>query len=66
MVIINGQTEPGATLWVENSKIDVFDDGSFNAVVRLRREGANDLEIVAQDNAGNKSKTSRTAYLEAF
>ena len=66
MVIINGQTEPGATLWVDNSKIDVFDDGSFNAVVRLRREGANELEIVAQDNAGNKTKTSRTAYLESF
>jgi len=66
MVIINGQTEPGATLWVDNTKIDVFDDGTFNAVVRLRREGANDLEIVAQDNAGNRSKASRTAYLDAY
>jgi len=66
MVIINGKTEPGATLWVDNSKVDVFDDGRFNAVVRLRREGVNDLEIVAQDNAGNRSETRRTAFLEDF
>jgi len=66
MVIINGKTEPGATLWVDNSKVEVFDDGTFNAVVRLRREGVNDLAIVAQDNAGNRSELRRSAYLEDF
>ncbi len=29
MVVVNGRTEPGATLWVDNEKIDVFDDGTF-------------------------------------
>ena len=55
MVIINGSTEPGATLWVDDQKIDLFENGSFNAVIRLRTEGVNDVRIVAQDTAGNET-----------
>ncbi len=66
MVIINGQTEPGATLWVNNDKIEVFDDGSFNTVVKLRQEGRNDLVLVAQDNAGNESTVTKSTYLEMY
>ena len=46
MVIINGETEPGATLWIDNNKVEVYDDGSFNAVVRLRSEGLNELLLL--------------------
>jgi hypothetical protein len=66
MVVINGETEPGATLWIDDNKIDVFGDGSFNAVVRLRREGANEVVLVAQDNAGNETKVTRTAFVEVY
>ena len=66
MVIINGATEPDATLWIDNNKVDVYEDGSFNAVVKLRREGLNDLLIVAQDPAGNESTLTRQAYVEVF
>ncbi len=66
MVIINGQTEPGATLWVNNDKIEVFDDGSFNTVVKLRQEGRNDLVLVAQDNAGNETTVTKSTYLEMY
>jgi hypothetical protein len=66
MVVINGETEPGATLWVDNNKIDVYGDGSFNAVVRLRREGLNEVLLVAQDNAGNEARLTRTAVVELY
>jgi len=66
MVIINGETDPDAKLWVDNSKVDVFEDGSFNAVVKLRREGLNELLIVAQDPAGNESSVKRKAYVESY
>jgi hypothetical protein len=66
MIVINGETEPGAALWVDDNKIDVYGDGSFNAVVRLRREGLNEVLLVAQDNAGNETKLTRTAFVEVY
>lgn len=66
LVIINGRTEPGALLLVDGQRIDVYDDGSFTAVVRLKRDGVNEVEIVAQDPAGNRSRMRRSAYVESF
>jgi hypothetical protein len=66
MVIINGETDPDAKLWIDNNKVDVYEDGSFNAVVKLRREGVNHLLIVAQDPAGNETSLTRRAYVELY
>ncbi len=66
MVIINGRTDPDAILWVDNLQVDVYEDGSFTAVVRLHRDGPNQLEIIAQDPAGNETVTRREAFLEVF
>jgi hypothetical protein len=66
MVIVNGRTEPGASLWVDEEKIDVDDSGTFYAVVRLRKEGVNELAFVAQDAAGNEARIERQAYAESF
>jgi hypothetical protein len=66
MVIVNGRTEPGATLWVDEEKVDVADDGRFYAVVRMRREGLNRIRFVAQDTAGNESELQRTAVVESY
>jgi hypothetical protein len=66
MVIVEGQSEPGANVWVDAEKIDLYDDGSFNAVVRLRREGLNELMFRAQDTAGNETKLTRSAYVELY
>ena len=66
LVIINGQTEPDANLWVDNLKVDVYEDGSFTAVVRLHRDGRSILEIIAQDPAGNETVSRREAFLEVF
>lgn len=64
MMILNGKTEPGAVLWVDNEKVEVSEDGSFYAVVRLRKEGVNDVVILAQDAAGNEKKVVQRAYVD--
>ncbi|HEU4402502.1 MAG TPA: FecR domain-containing protein [Candidatus Polarisedimenticolia bacterium] len=66
LVIINGRTEPGAVLLVDGQKIDVYEDGAFTAVVRMKKEGLNQLEIVAQDDAGNVNRVRRSVYVESF
>lgn len=66
MLILNGRTEPGAQLWVDNEKVDVYDDGTFYAVIRLRKEGVNDVQIVAQDAAGNVRKLTHRAYVDPY
>ena len=66
MLIINGKTEPGALLWIDGEKVDVYDDGSFYAVVRLRKEGVNEVVFEAQDAAGNKARVLKRALVESY
>lgn len=66
MLILNGRTEPGALLWVDSEKVDVYDDGTFYAVLRLRKEGVNDVLIASQDAAGNVTKMTHRAYVDPF
>ncbi|HKQ96945.1 MAG TPA: hypothetical protein VJV75_03635 [Candidatus Polarisedimenticolia bacterium] len=66
LVIINGRTEPGSLLTVEGQSIDVYDDGTFTAVVRMKHEGKNDITIVAQDSAGNENRLRKSVFVEAF
>jgi hypothetical protein len=66
MLILNGRTEPGALLWVDNEKVDVTDDGTFYAVIRLRKEGVNDVSLLAQDASGNVKKLTHRAYVDPY
>jgi len=66
MLILNGRTEPGALLWVDNEKVEVTDDGTFYAVIRLRKEGVNDVTLQAQDASGNVRKLTHRAYVDPY
>jgi len=66
MLIISGRTEPGAALSIDGQSVDVYEDGGFTAVIRLKRDGVNDLDIVAQDPAGNQARLRRQVYVESF
>jgi hypothetical protein len=66
LLIINGRTEPGAALTIEGQAIDVYDDGTFTAVVRMKHEGTNEVTIVAQDSAGNENRQRRSVFVESF
>ena len=66
IVILNGKTESGATVWVEGERIDVDETGIFSAVVKLKSAGVNTVKVVAQDPVGNETKRSIEAYVEEF
>jgi len=66
LLIINGRTEPGALLSIEGQAIDVYDDGTFTAVVRMKHEGNNEVTIVAQDSSGNETRQRRSVFVESF
>jgi len=66
IIIINGRTEPGATLWVDNERVDVDDRGDFSTVVRLRRDGVNRVRLVAQDAEGNETSKMLEAVVESY
>ena len=66
LVIINGRTEPGAVLSVDGQSVDVYDDGAFTAVVRMKKDGMNQVEIAAQDPAGNVTRMRRSVYVESY
>ena len=58
--------ERPTSLWIDNEKIDVYEDGTFYAVIRLRKEGENVVEFLAQDPAGNEQRVRRRAYVETY
>jgi hypothetical protein len=70
LVILAGNTEPGAQLWVTShgntKRIDVDGHGQFTTVVKLTREGRNRIQVRAQDAAGNESVVTRTATVRTF
>lgn len=53
-VSIQGQTDPGAKITVNDSWAIVDDQGNFNYLYTLK-DGDNDIKVVATDDAGNKT-----------
>jgi hypothetical protein len=66
LLIINGRTEPGALLTVEGQSVDVYDDGTFTAIIRMKHEGQNDISITSQDAAGNETRLRKSVFVESY
>jgi hypothetical protein len=66
LVIIKGKTEPAATIAIDGQPVDVYDDGTFTAVVKMKHDGPNTLEIIAQDTAGNETRVRKSVYVETY
>ncbi len=66
LVIIKGRTEPAATVAIDGQPVDVYDDGTFTAVVKMKHDGPNTLEILAQDTAGNETRIRKSVYVETY
>ncbi len=59
-VLVNGRTEPGASVSVGGRPVAVDDTGYFSAVLKGISMGQAEMEIVARDRAGNlKSQIQR-------
>lgn len=53
---IKGTTEPNASLTINGETVDVSPDGKFDYFYRLRNAGVNEIIVVAEDAAGNKTE----------
>ncbi|MBN2383688.1 hypothetical protein JXQ70_12510 [bacterium] len=52
-LLIEGQTEPGARLVVEDITVKVKEDGSFSDIIPLPTSGASKVDLQLYDRAGN-------------
>ncbi len=62
--LVQGTTEPGATVTVNGEPVDVAGDGTFKKTVALTREGWNTIVIRATDPAGNTTEDRKQVYVE--
>lgn len=62
--LIQGTTEPGATVLINGEAVAVGGDGTFKKALVLNREGLNLIVIRATDPAGNQSERTERVYVE--
>jgi hypothetical protein len=62
--LIQGVTEPGATVTINAESVEVAGDGTFKKTVTLNREGWNTIVIRATDPAGNTTEDRKTVLLQ--
>jgi hypothetical protein len=66
IVILNGRTEPGATVEVNGEDTSVGADGVFTKTVQLAAEGWSFVEIRARDAWGNETVRKQRVYVEGL
>jgi hypothetical protein len=62
--IIEGTTEPGATVFINDEEVDVESNGHFKKLVSFNKVGQNSVVVKAVDAAGNQSVQSQTVLVE--
>jgi len=62
--IIEGQTEPGATVFVNDEEADVETNGHFKKLVSFNKVGQNTVIVKAVDAAGNPTVKSQVVLVE--
>lgn len=66
MFIVEGQSEPGAAITINDEPVEVDSDGRFRKTVEATHEGWNELLVVAVDPSGNRSERRERAYVEVY
>lgn len=61
--IIEGTTEPGATVFINNEEVEVESNGHFKKLITLGKIGRNDIIVKAVDPAGNPTVKSQTVIV---
>jgi hypothetical protein len=64
LIIVQGTTEPGATVTVNGEVVEVAGDGSFKKALALNREGWNTIVIRATDPTGNVAEEKKSVFVE--
>ena len=64
--IVNGKTEPGAAVWINEESVTVEADGAFTKTIQLAQSGWAFLEIKAADAAGNEATRRNRVFVESL
>jgi hypothetical protein len=64
--IVNGRTEPGAAVWINEEPVTVEADGAFTKTIQLAQSGWAFLEIKAADAAGNEATRRNRVFVESL
>jgi hypothetical protein len=64
--IVNGKTEPGATLTINAESVTVEADGAFTKTIQLAQSGWAFLEVKAVDAAGNQATHRARVFVESL
>ena len=64
LILIQGSTEPGATVAINGEPVEVGGDGTFRKTIQLNREGVNTIVVRAADPAGNAAEVSKQVFVE--
>jgi hypothetical protein len=63
--IVNGRTDPGATVVINGELVQVEANGSFTKTVQLEQQGWGFLDVTATDNSGNETVQRHRVYVES-
>jgi hypothetical protein len=66
MFIIEGRTEPGASVTINGESVEVNADGSFRKAVEVRDVGITQLVVAAVDPSGNRTEKRETVNVEVY
>ena len=62
--MIEGTTESGATVFINEEEVDVESNGHFKKLVSFSKTGSNPVVVKAIDAAGNQTVKSETVFVE--
>ena len=66
LVLVNGRTEPGAAVLINNEPASVQLDGSFSKTIQMTQVGFAFITVVATDAWNNSNEVKRRVFIDAF
>ncbi len=66
LVLVNGRTEPGATVKINDEPVSVQLNGAFSKTIQMTQVGFAFITIVATDAWDNSAEVQRRVFIDAF
>ncbi|MCP4205134.1 MAG: hypothetical protein GY769_24760, partial [bacterium] len=66
LVLVNGRTEPGATVRINDEPVSVELNGSFSKTIQMTQVGFAFITVVATDAWNNSREVKRRVFIDAF
>ena len=66
LVLVNGRTEPGATVSINDEPVSVDLNGSFSKTIQMTQVGYAFITIVATDAWDNTEEVKKRVFIDAF